>query len=425
MSGVGLWPHGLVVGLLLATTTLFTGLSLVNVRYGTRQIRARSDWLAETLDVEDPEEVIDYERTTTGLSLLESWTLLGALLVALLTGALGTLAEILAGTGLPMALQAIGFIGVIMVGYRLLDAPFDLFSTFVVDELFGFNETTPGLWLRDFLLQTAIAAVLVGAIFGILSALVARLPTAYWATGGWALVTGVGLLMQVIYPRVIAPLFNDFEPIEDGDLRAGIEDLFDRVGFETEGIYRMDASRRSSRLNAYFVGFGRAKRVVLFDTLLDRLDREAVLSVLAHELAHWTRGHIWKRLGASALQTGVAFAVLGVLVGGSTIASPFGFPAGSVYGELFVAALVVYPLLEVSAPLVNRVSLAHEREADRFAVEAMDDAAPMVRALGTLARENLANPFPHPWYAAFTHTHPPIPERIREIERYDATAAET
>jgi Zn-dependent protease with chaperone function len=302
----------------------------------------------------------------------------------------------------------------------VLSVPFDLYSTFVVDEQFGFNETTPRLWVRDFLLGLVVLAALLAVLVAPLLALVEALSTPLWVAGGWLVVIAFLLGTQILYPRVIAPLFNDFERVEAGDLRDGIERVFDRAGFDLEEVYTMDASRRSTQLNAYFAGFGRAKRVVLFDTLVDRLEEPEIESVLAHELAHWKFNHIWKQLATVALQIGVVLAVLGALLSTDALYDMFAMPADATYAGLFVGLLAVYPLLELTAPLSNRLSLAHEREADTFAVEVMGDSEPMADALAGLARENLANPFPHPYYAAFNYTHPPIPERIRYVTRTDA-----
>jgi len=412
--------HALLLGLLLGTTVLATVLSVLNVRHGAREMRENEEWLEDRLGIDDPGAVIDYERATTGLGLLQSWVVLAALLGVLYSGLVTDAVSAVSGSGLhPVAQGVVFFLGLI-AAQRVANAPFDLYSTFVVDEQFGFNEQTTRLWVRDFLLQLGVTAVLAGALLSALLALIEFLPTLLWVLGGWLLVVAFLLVFQVVYPRVIAPLFNDFDPVEDGPLREGIESVFDRAGFEAEEIYTMDASRRSSRLNAYFVGFGRAKRVVLFDTLVEKLDRPQVESVLAHELAHWKKGHIWKLIGVSALQAGVVLGALGYLLSTGWVYELFGLPADASYAGLFVSLLVVYPMLELSSPLVNRLSLSHEREADTFAVDVMGDDEPMVGALAGLARENLANPFPHPWYAAFNHQHPPIPERMQYIEKYAA-----
>ena len=410
--------HALLVGLLVGTTALATGLSILNVRHGRREMRENEGWLESSLGIEDAGTVIDYERATTGLGLLQSWVLLAALLGLLYTGILTDAVTLLVESGLHPVVQGVAFFLGLIAAQRVTSAPFDLYSTFVIDEQFDFNETTPWLWLRDFVVGLVVAAVLAGALVGVLLALIEFLPTLSWVVGGWLVVVGFMLLSQILYPRVIAPLFNDFEPVEQGDLREGVESVFERAGFEVSEIYTMDASRRSSRLNAYFVGFGRAKRVVLFDTLVEKLERPQIESVLAHELAHWKKGHIWKLIGASALQIGVVLAALGYLVSTEWVYDLFALPAEASYAGLFVSLLFVFPVLELSSPIVNRLSLVHEREADAFAVEVMGEGEPMVEALAGLARENLANPFPHPWYAAFNHSHPPVPERMRYIEAH-------
>ena len=396
---------------------LATALSIQNVRHGAHEMRANVDWLERHLDIGDPTEIIDYQRATTGLSLLQSWVTLALLLGALYTGVVTAAVEFLDATGLHPIAQGVVFFFGLFVASRIVAVPFSLYSTFVVDEQFEFNETTPRLWVRDFVVGLIVGGALLLALLGPLLALVEWSPTLWWVAGGWVLVVAFLLVMQVVYPRVIAPLFNDFEPIEDGELRERVESVFDRAGFEAEEIYTMDASRRSSRLNAYFIGFGRTKRVVLFDTLVEKLDGPQVEGVLAHELAHWKRHHVWKRLGAVAVQLGIVLAVLGYLLTTEWVFELFALPADAAYAGLFVALLFVQPVLELTAPLVNRLSLAHEREADSFAVEVMGEGEPMVGALAQLARENLANPFPHPWYAAFNHQHPPVPERIRYIQR--------
>jgi STE24 endopeptidase len=346
--------HALLVGLLVGTTALATGLSILNVRHGRREMRENEGWLESSLGIEDAGTVIDYERATTGLGLLQSWVLLAALLGLLYTGVLTDAVTLLVESGLHPVVQGVAFFLGLITAQRVTSAPFDLYSTFVIDEQFDFNETTPWLWLRDFVVGLVVAAVLAGALVGVLLALIEFLPTLSWVIGGWLVVVGFMLLSQILYPRVIAPLFNDFEPVEQGDLREGVESVFERAGFEVSEIYTMDASRRSSRLNAYFVGFGRVKRVVLFDTLVEKLERPQIESVLAHELAHWKKGHIWKLIGASAIQVGVVLVALGYLVSTEWVYDLFALPAEASYAGLFVSLLFVFPVLELSSPIVNR-----------------------------------------------------------------------
>ncbi len=408
--------HVVLVGLLVGTEAFFTWLDVANVRYSARMVEEEQAWLTEELDIEDPAELVDYNRTKTALSQLQSWIGLALLLVLLYTGAFSQAVEAIESFGLgPIAGGVVFFVGLAVV-VQIFSAPFDLVDTFVVEELFDFNTQTPRLWLRDAVVGLVISVALTAVVVGVIMAIIEFLPTWWWAVGALFFLA-FSVVMQVLYPRLIAPLFNDFEPIESGDVREAVEDVFERAGFSCEDLYEMDASRRSRHVNAYFVGFGRTKRVVLFDTLLDRMELPEVQSVLAHELAHWRFRHIWKRLGISGVRIAGILLVLWYLLSGTWLYELFALPTSATYAGLFVGVLFVLPVLQWTAPLENRVSLAHEREADRFAVDVMDDGDPMVDALARLGRENLANPFPHPIYALFHYTHPPIPERIRRIRQ--------
>ena len=406
-----------LVALLGGVQVLETVLDYLNLRHGAAAVRDAVEWVRSALDVDDPEEMLAYQRSKTILSQIQSWLGVLVVLAVVVSGLYGDVAAALSRTGLPSVAQGVLLLAGAIVAGRLLSAPFDAYETFVVEERFDFNNQTPALWLRDLAVGTVVALVLGGLVGGAILLAVDALPT-LWPVVGWGLVVGFSLLFMIVYPRVIAPLFNDFEPIEDGDLRDAVESVFERAGFECEQVYEMDASRRSSHSNAYFVGFGRAKRVVLFDTLVDQMDREAIQAVLAHELAHWKKAHIWKQLAASALQMAVVFAFLWWVTTSQWVYAAFALPQET-YAALGIGLLYAGPVLSLTAPLTNQLSLAHEREADDFAAETMGGAASMTRALRTLAGENLSNPFPHPAYAAFHLTHPPIPERIRRLrERY-------
>lgn len=412
--------HAAFVALLVGTQLFFTWLAARNVRHADRTVRGRIDWLEETLGVEDHEELLSYHRLTTGFSHLQSWMGLLVLLLLLYSGLFETAVVAIESLELGAVIGGAGFFVGAVIAIQLFSLPFSAVSTFGIEEAFDFNQQTPRLFVRDTIVSTAISAVIVAALAAAVLWFLEAYPT-WWWVAGWLLFVGFSLAMQIVYPRVIAPLFNEFEPVEDGELREGVEEVFDRAGFACEQIYTMDASRRSSHLNAYFTGFGRTKRVVLFDTLVDTMRLREVQSVLAHELAHWKKNHIWKQLAAGAIQMGIVFAILGWLVAFEPLYAMFGLPSEATYAALALAIVIVTPILQLSAPITNRLSLKHEREADDFAVSVMGAGRPMIDALAALARENLANPFPHPTYALFHYSHPPIPERIRLIEeRTDA-----
>lgn len=410
--------HVIFVALLVGTQAFFTALAVRNLRYSEATIREEATWIEEELSIEDPTEVINYNRAKTGFSHLQSWIGLVLLLFVLYAGIFTQAVAAVESLGFgPIIGGVIFFIGA-TIALQLFSVPFDLVGTFVIEEIFDFNNQTPKLWLRDAVVGLLLSIVLTAVLVGLLLAFIEWIPTWWWLAGTVFFVL-FALVMQVLYPRVIAPLFNDFDPIESGELREAVEAVFDRAGFSCDELYTMDASRRSSHVNAYFVGFGRTKRVVLFDTLIDRMNIPEIQSVLAHELAHWQRKHIWKRLGVSSIRIGIMLVILWWLIAQPWLYELFALPPAATYAGLLIGLLFVGPLMELTAPLENKISLAHEREADDFAVSVMDDGEPLASALTGLAAENLSNPFPDPLYAAFHYSHPPIPERIRRL-RTDA-----
>ncbi|QLH79843.1 M48 family metallopeptidase [Halosimplex rubrum] len=417
--------HVAFLALLVGTEAFFTWLAALNVRYGAEAVTREAEWFDDRLDVDDTDELLGYQRATTGASQLEAWVGLGLILLVLYSGLLADAVAAVESLGLGTVPSGVVFFLGVVVLLQVSSLPFEFFDTFVVEEIFGFNEQSPRLWVRDKLVGLAVALVFTAAIAAAVMWVVESFPGLWWL-GAWALFVVFSLSMMVIYPRVIAPLFNDFEPVEEGELHDAVTEVFDRAGFECSQIYVMDASRRSGHSNAYFVGFGATKRVVLFDTLVEQMETDELQGVLAHELAHWKKAHIWKRVGASAVQMGVLLFVAYQLVTGPWLYELFGLATGAgkpVYAGLALAALVLQPLSRLTSPVENRLSLAHEREADAFAVDVMGDGEPMVDALTRLASENLSNPFPHPLYETFHYTHPPIPERVRDIRRRAGAAA--
>ena len=400
--------------LFVGTTAFFTALSILNLRHGARTLERERDWVDRRLDLEDTDRVVAYQRAKTRLSAVRTWAVVTLVLVVLYSGVLASVVAFLEGLGYGPVLTGVGFFVALVVGLRAFSVPFDAYDAFVIEERFEFNRTTPGLFLRDVLLGTVISAAFTAVLAGGVLWFVSLVAT-YWPLAALGLFAGVSLAMLVVYPRVIAPLFNDFEPVEAGELREAVERVFERAGFSCEGIYVMDASRRSSHSNAYFTGFGRTKRVVLFDTLVERMDLPAIEGVLAHELAHWKFGHVWKGFAAGVVRVGAMLAVLWFLLETAWLYDMFALPE-TVYAGLLVGLLWLQPLAKLSRPLENRLSLAHEREADAFATEVMGDGEPLIDALCRLTSENLSNPFPHPLYATFHYTHPPIPDRIRYIQ---------
>jgi len=316
------------------------------------------------------------------------------------------------------ALAGALFVVLTMLALSIPGVPFDLWAQFRIEERFGFNRMTPKLFVVDML-----KSVLVAAALGLpLLALVLWLMDAagsYWWLYAWAVWVGFNALVLVLYPTVIAPLFNKFEPLADGDLAARIGALLSRTGFSSRGVFVMDGSRRSAHGNAYFTGLGRAKRIVFFDTLLQRLQPPEIEAVLAHELGHFKRRHIAKRLAFSFVSSLVFLAALGWLAGTSWFYQGLGVtPAldGTHHGVALVLFMLVVPVFTfVLAPIASRISRKHEFEADAFAV-AHTSGDELASALVKLYEDNAATLTPDPLHSAFYDSHPPAAIRIARLQ---------
>ena len=292
--------------------------------------------------------------------------------------------------------------------------PFEWWETFRLEAQFGFNKMTPGLWIAD---RLKGAALLVAIGFPLLWGLLALVDLAgdAWWLWGFGLLFGVQLLMLVLYPRLILPLFNKLTPLQQGPLRERLFALADRTGFKASTIEVMDGSKRSGHANAFFTGFGRFRRIVLLDTLLNQLTEEETEAVLAHEVGHYRRGHVPKMLATSAALQFAGFFAVAWLAKSGWFNPGFGFQAGELAPAFLLFGLTSGLATFWFAPLGNRVSRKHEFEADAFAREAMGGPSALVSALRKLAGKSLVNLTPHPLFSAVYYSHPALVERERAL----------
>lgn len=303
--------------------------------------------------------------------------------------------------------------GVALV-FSIAGLPTDLYSTFKLEACFGFNKTTWQVYLTD-KLKGLLLGILIGLPFLFAVLWLMQATGAYWWIWTFFFVAGFELLMVIIYPTLIAPLFNKFEPLPEGELRDQILRLADRVGFKTNGIFSMDGSKRSAHSNAYFTGIGKAKRIVLFDTLIAQMTIDQALAVLAHEMGHYKKKHIRRMLVVQAVFLFLGLYVLSLLVDYWPLFTAFGFGAPSKPAALVLFSLLSGPATFFLVPLINLLSRKHEYEADRFAVETLHNRRSMEEALVNLTVKNLSNLTPHPWYSAYHYSHPTPTERISSI----------
>jgi STE24 endopeptidase len=292
--------------------------------------------------------------------------------------------------------------------------PTDLYSTFKLEARFGFNKTTWKLYLTD-KLKGLMLSIVIGLPFLFVVLWLMDAMGSYWWIWTFFFVAGFQLLMVIVYPTLIAPLFNKFEPLPEGDLRSRILRLAEQVGFKTNGIFSMDGSKRSAHSNAYFTGIGKTKRIVLFDTLIAEMTIDQGLAVLAHEMGHYKMKHIRRMLVVQAVFLFFGLYILSLLVDYRPLFAAFGLEHPSNHGALVLFSLLSAPFSFYLGPLINRLSRKHEYEADQFAVKTLHNRRPMEEALVNLTVKNLANLTPHPWYSAYHYSHPTPTERVRAI----------
>ncbi len=396
-------------------------LNEINLRY-VSESRARGSLPAVfqgRVGRQEYDKSVDY---TLAKGRFERWAQLYGSLVALFIlfgGALpyfDRLTHDLAGLS-PAVFRAQGilFCFSVALSFSLLSLPTGLYSTFVIEERFGFNRTTLKLYLLD-KLKGLLVSLVIGApfLFGVFYLMEETGP--YWWLWAFLFILAFEILMVILYPTLIAPLFNKFEPLKEGELRERILALAGKAGFKTSGIYTMDGSKRSTHSNAYFTGLGRAKRIVLFDTLVEQMTAGEGLAVLAHEIGHYKMKHIRKMLVIQGLVLFAGLYVLSFLVGYEPLFRAFGLGPSS-HSALVLFSLLSGPFTFYLAPVMNLLSRRHEYEADRFAVRTLEGGKAMEEALFNLTVKNLSNLTPHPWYSAYHYSHPSPAERIRAIRR--------
>ena len=299
--------------------------------------------------------------------------------------------------------------------FWVLDLPWDYYSTFVVEERFGFNRSDLRTWLTDKAKGAAISAVLLAALLLPILWMVQTFPQ-YWWLFAFAVVSLVQLALVVLYPILIAPLFNTFVPLQDAALAEKVKALITSVGLRAEGVFQMDAGRRSGHSNAYFTGIGRTKRVVLFDTLLQSNTHEEILGVLAHELGHYKLKHVAKSFFLSQAVMLVGLYLTYLVMNWNLFPETFGFDPARFPVSLFFIGVLGQRVGFVLKPLFAGLSRRFETEADVFAMRLQNNPGPLVAALKKIVAENLANLNPHPLYVWFNYSHPPVQERIHHLE---------
>ncbi len=388
-------------------------LDWINLMYVQRHSGTVPEGFRAHIDLPTYRKSIDYTVAKTRFGLVQHCYDAAVLMMVILSGLLPWLYSSLSALlGMGIWGQA-GVLFLVAVLLSIPGLPFDWWGTFRLEERFGFNQSSQTLWFVDKLKGLLLGFVIGYPLLALLIFLVISAGALWWVWG-FVIFFLFQLLMVVVYPMFIMPLFNTMEPLADGELKDRLFALADRTGFKANTILVIDGSKRSAHSNAFFAGFGRFRRIVLYDTLIEQMGPEQLEAVLAHEIGHYKKGHIPKMMILSALTTFAMFVVLGWLAHGTWFAEAFLF-SPHLAGE-FVPVLLLFILLSGLlsfwlSPFTSRWSRKHEYEADAFACDAMGSAAPLIDALRKLHKKNLSNLTPHPWYSRFYYSHPTLLER--------------
>lgn len=410
----------LFLAALLVSTGLRLWLATRHVRFIQSNRGAVPAAFAADIGLEAHQKAADYSSAKTRFNMIGLVFNAIVLLVLTFGGGLQTIDDFAATFANPGLVQGVLFIAILTVVLSVIDLPFDLYRTFGIESRFGFNKMTLGMFFGDLAKQALVGAILgLPLLFAVLW-LMAGMGDLWWLYV-WVVAIAFMLFVQFIAPSVIAPLFNKFSPMQEGEMKSRIEGLIARCGFESNGLFVMDGSKRSSHGNAYFTGFGNNKRIVFFDTLLTRLEPPEVEAVLAHELGHFRKKHVLKRM--IAMFAG-SLAFLWLL--GQLIDAPWFYAGLGVDGQNTALALILFFLVMPVftfplTPLMSWLSRQHEFEADAYAAEHAA-AADLIHALVKLYRDNASTLTPDPLHSLFYDSHPPAAQRIAHLQLQGAAS---
>ena len=312
-------------------------------------------------------------------------------------------------------LRALLFFGIIMFASDLINLPFSVYSTFVIEEKYGFNKTTVKTFIFDKLKSWLLTIIIGGGILSFVIWIYLQTQQMFWIYV-WIAISAFTIFFTMFYSSIIVPLFNKQTPLEDGELKTAITDFSKKVGFKLDNIYKIDGSKRSTKANAYFSGLGPKKRIVLYDTLINDLETKELVAVLAHEIGHYKKKHVLKNILFSILQTGVILYILSLFIGNPVLSKALGSANYSFEINLVAFSLLYSPISLITGVFMNIYSRKNEYQADAFAKNNFDGDA-LASALKKLSVNNLSNLTPHKLYVFFHYSHPTLLERLQALKK--------
>ncbi len=358
----------------------------------------------------------EYTRTNMRFGLITSTLSFVFILLMLMFGGFGFLDSLVRQYTDHPVWMAMLFFGILGLASDILSTPFDLYGTFVIEEKFGFNKTTPKTYVLDKIKGWMLAVLIGGGLLAVFVLFYATAGSLFWLYA-WIVFTAFSIFMMMFYSTLIVPLFNKQKPLEEGPLREEIERFAKRAGFRLDNIFVIDGSKRSTKANAYFSGIGPKKRIVLFDTLIREHSTEELVSVLAHEIGHYKKRHTLKGSAVSIIHTGVLLFLLGLFINRPELSGALGASEPSFHMGILAFGLLYAPVSLVLGILGNRLSRKYEYQADAFAARHYD-ARPLQDALKKLSVNHLSNLRPHPAYVFVHYSHPPLLRRLAHLDTF-------
>jgi STE24 endopeptidase len=368
---------------------------------------------------EDYRRSQEYVRANIRFDFITATFSLAVVLSFWFAGGFNYLDQIVRSWGFMPILSGLFYIGILLIGYSLVTLPFGVYHTFVIEERFGFNRTSRRTFLTDKVKSLGLSVLIGAALLSGILALFEYVGHYAWIYC-WIAVSVFSLILTYVAPTWIMPLFNKFTPLEPGELKEAIFSYARSVSFPIKNVFVMDGSRRSSKSNAFFTGFGRNKRIALFDTLIDKHTVPELVAVLAHEIGHHKKKHILQGAIINIVHFGVLFFILSIFLSSSGLYDAFYMEQQSIYSGILFFGLLYTPLEMILSVAMYALSRKNEYEADRFAAETIQNPRHLTEALKKLYAGNLSNLLPHPFYVFLNYSHPPLLQRLRAISRYEA-----
>ncbi len=401
---------GLFLFILFGSFILERWLDLINIRHSVPEL---PEELKDVYDEKEYRRSQLYKKENTRFSFYSGTFSLVVMVMAILLGFFGILDRYLAERTDSYYLLVLLFFGILMVASAVLTTPFDIWDTFKIEEKFGFNKTTVGTFILDKVKGLLLMVIIGGGLLLLITWLYNVTGKYFWLLT-WGAITIFSLILNMFYSNLIVPLFNKQKPLEEGALRNAIESFASKVGYNLKNIYVIDGSKRSSKANAYFTGLGPKKRIVLYDTLINDLETDEIVAVLAHEIGHFKKKHSIAGMLLGIVQTGIMLYLFSLFVARPELSQALGGETASFHIGLIAFAILYTPLSMILGIFTNIISRKNEYQADAYAAVEFG-AAPLVSGLKKLSKNNLSNLTPHPMYVFFHYSHPPLLQRIRKL----------